>query len=164
MPKPSSLFPEDENYAAFLNGLKSRIRSAQRIIALQDESPLRETLLDPKYPFTDWDGVNPQYKGFDACIEGMESLGDAIDERFDLATQAVEAGNPIPDFDAHFWAVDEMEVLVDEARDLDGGLSTDRVSKWLTSPKIHCVLELASIKMTSTTQRTSLLMRTFPLR
>ncbi|MEO0377306.1 MAG: DUF1016 N-terminal domain-containing protein, partial [Cyanobacteria bacterium P01_A01_bin.17] len=34
MPKPSSLFPEDENYAAFLNGLKSRIRSAQVKAAL----------------------------------------------------------------------------------------------------------------------------------
>ncbi|MEM7771029.1 MAG: PDDEXK nuclease domain-containing protein [Cyanobacteria bacterium P01_A01_bin.37] len=29
MPNPSSLFPEDENYAAFLNELKSRIRRAQ---------------------------------------------------------------------------------------------------------------------------------------
>lgn len=77
---------------------------------------MRMTLFDPKYPFTDWVGHSPEYKGFGNCLKGFSTLADLIDNRFSEATVAVEAGRGIPDFKPHLFAVDEMESLFDEGR------------------------------------------------
>ncbi len=77
------------------------------------------TLFDPKYPFTSWSGHEPDYKGFAACIKGFETLADTIDKRFAQASTAVAAGGSIPTFKPHFFALDEFEMLMDEARLID---------------------------------------------
>lgn len=79
-------------------------------------------LLDPKYPFTEWSGgITPTYTKFSGCISGMEKLGAIIQSRLDEAEFDVKAGRSIRVYPAHLFAIDELEVLVDEARDLDDG-------------------------------------------
>ena len=77
---------------------------------------MRLSLLDPKFPFTKWSGHEPDYKGFEESLSGFGQLANLIDDRFRVARKAVESGGEIPLFPAHFFAIDEMETLSDEAR------------------------------------------------
>lgn len=81
---------------------------------------LKVTLLDPKYPFSAWDGHQPDYEGFDECFEGMREIDRALEQRFKEAKLAKAEGKPLPDFDCHLFAIDELEMLIDDARDKDG--------------------------------------------
>lgn len=79
-------------------------------------------LLDPKYPFTEWTGdIKPSYTKFSGCIQGMELLGRLIDGRISEAEADVKAQRSIQAYPAHLFAIDELEIMVDEARDLDNG-------------------------------------------
>lgn len=85
-------------------------------------------LLDPKFPFTDWTGITPVYQGFAQCIAGMERLGELIDGRLAEASADVKAGRAIRTYPAHLFAIDELEIMVDEARGLDNGALKGRHS------------------------------------
>ena len=79
----------------------------------------RVVLLDPKYPFSEWTTFNPNYKGFRDCLNGIAEIGDRVDARLEEAKRLVEQGKPIPDYEPELIAVDELEVLYDEALVLD---------------------------------------------
>ena len=101
--------PTDSGKSSFIDNL---------IWAMQitHDGQMRLTLFDPKYPFTEWNGHSPDYQGFDQCLSGFETLTNKIQERLDQAKTSFRAGNGIPEFPPHFFAIDEMEALMDEAR------------------------------------------------
>jgi hypothetical protein len=89
----------------------------------------RYDLLDPKYPFTEWTGgIKPTYTKFVGCIAGMEMLGSLIEGRIAEAEADIKAGRSIREYPAHLFAIDELEVMVDEARDLDDGATRGKQS------------------------------------
>jgi uncharacterized membrane-anchored protein YhcB (DUF1043 family) len=75
-------------------------------------------LLDPKYPFTEWSGLMPTFKGAD-CIDGIQLIAAECDRRLSEATQIVDNGGEIPDYSPHIIAIDEQEQLYQDARNLD---------------------------------------------
>lgn len=79
----------------------------------------RVVLLDPKYPFSEWTTFHPDYKGFRDCLNGIAEIGDRVDARLEEAKRLVEQGKPIPDYEPELIAVDELEVLYDEALVID---------------------------------------------
>lgn len=78
------------------------------------------TLLDPKYPFTDWSGHKPDYKGFDECLGAMSLLQVKIEKRLSEAKELADAGKGIPDYEAELFATDELELLYADALSADG--------------------------------------------
>ena len=78
------------------------------------------TLLDPKYPFTEWAGHKPDYKGFDECLGAMSLLQVKIEKRLSEAKALAEAGKEIPDYEAELFAIDELELLYSDALTADG--------------------------------------------
>lgn len=77
---------------------------------------LRVTLADPKYPFTEWTTFEPNFKGADECLVGVGKLERLVDSRFIQARLDKDAGRPIREFPAELFALDEAEILMDEAR------------------------------------------------
>lgn len=83
------------------------------------------TLLDPKYPFTPWQGHQPNYKGFDQCLNGIVALSRTIEARLNEARECADKGEPIPSYQPHLFAVDELEALHDDALEADGNKKGD---------------------------------------
>ncbi|MCU0553092.1 MAG: hypothetical protein MUC48_27495 [Leptolyngbya sp. Prado105] len=104
--------PTDRGKSVFLDNL---INCMKRVHG--DEFQL--TLLDPKYPFTDWNGHQPDHEGFEECLKAMQGLADQIETRIEQAKTDVKAGRPIRNYPAHLFAIDELELMVDEARAID---------------------------------------------
>lgn len=77
---------------------------------------LRVTLADPKYPFTEWTTFDPNFKGAEECLVGVGKLERLVDSRFIQARLDKDAGRPIREFPAELFALDEAEILMDEAR------------------------------------------------
>lgn len=78
------------------------------------------TLLDPKYPFTEWSGHKPDYKGFDECLGAMSLLQVKIEKRLNEAKELADAGKEIPDYSPELFAIDELELLYADALTADG--------------------------------------------
>lgn len=78
------------------------------------------TLLDPKYPFTEWSGHKPDYKGFDECLGAMSLLQVKIEKRLSEAKELADSGKEIPDYEAELFAIDELELLYADALSADG--------------------------------------------
>lgn len=78
------------------------------------------TLLDPKYPFTDWNGHQPDYKGFDECLGAMNLLQVKIDKRLEEAKRLADEGKVIPEYEPELFAIDELELLYADAMTADG--------------------------------------------
>ncbi|WP_346293788.1 IS1/IS1595 family N-terminal zinc-binding domain-containing protein [Sphaerothrix gracilis] len=83
------------------------------------------TLLDPKYPFTPWQGHSPDYKGFSECLTGVTKLSRLIEARLTEARQCADQGEPLPSYDPHLFAIDELEILHDDALEADGNKKGD---------------------------------------
>jgi len=77
---------------------------------------LSVTLADPKYPFTEWTTFEPNFKGAEECLVGVGKLERLVDSRFIQARLDKDAGRPIREFPAELFALDEAEILMDEAR------------------------------------------------
>lgn len=77
---------------------------------------LSVTLADPKYPFTEWTTFEPNFKGADECLVGVGKLERLVDSRFIQARLDKDAGRLIREFPAELFALDEAEILMDEAR------------------------------------------------
>ena len=78
------------------------------------------TLLNPKYPFTDWAGHQPDYKGFDECLGAMSLLQVKIEKRLEEAKALADEGKDIPDYEPELFAIDELELLYADALSADG--------------------------------------------
>lgn len=78
------------------------------------------TLLDPKYPFTEWAGHKPDYKGFDECLGAMSLLQVKIEKRLSEAKDLADQGKDIPEYEAELFAIDELELLYSDALTADG--------------------------------------------
>ena len=78
------------------------------------------TLLDPKYPFTEWSGHTPDYKGFDECLGAMALLQTKIEKRLIEAKDLADRGLSIPDYEPELFAIDELELLYADALSADG--------------------------------------------
>ncbi|MEX0272053.1 hypothetical protein AB3R30_23290 [Leptolyngbyaceae cyanobacterium UHCC 1019] len=77
---------------------------------------LSVTLADPKYPFTEWTTFQPNFKGSEECLVGVGKLERLVDSRFIQARLDKDAGRAIREFPAELFALDEAEILMDEAR------------------------------------------------
>jgi hypothetical protein len=82
-------------------------------------SALGLTTADPKYPFTEWTTFTPQYKGIHECFAGVFKLEKLITSRFAKARLNADSGQPLPEFEPELFALDEAEILMDEARAID---------------------------------------------
>jgi hypothetical protein len=100
--------PTDSGKSALADNLIGALRRVWSDLSL--------TVGDPKYPFTEWTTFNPDYKGVEQCLRGMELLEHLIDTRFAQATADKAAGKEIREFPAELFALDEAEILMDEAR------------------------------------------------
>lgn len=85
----------------------------------QTYSNLGLTTADPKYPFTEWTTFIPQYKGIHECFAGVFKLEKLITSRFAKARLNADLGQPLPEFEPELFALDEAEILMDEARAID---------------------------------------------
>lgn len=80
-------------------------------------------ILDPKYPYTDWNNFKPQYKGlkpmddkiagFKTCIDGLNDMLAVLDERLTEDTLAVDKGLPRNNFKPQIWVLDELLMIKD---------------------------------------------------
>lgn len=103
--------PTDTGKSILADNLVGALRQVFQTLTL--------TTADPKYPFTEWTTFTPQYKGIDECFSGVFKLEKLIISRFAKARKAVDVGLPLPEFEPELFALDEAEILVDEARSLD---------------------------------------------
>lgn len=91
------------------------------------------TLLDPKYPFTDWSGHQPDYKGFEECLGAMSLLQVKIEKRLSEAKKLADEGKDIPDYDPELFAIDELELLYADALSADGEKKGDTTKALIKS-------------------------------
>lgn len=89
------------------------------------------TLLDPKAPYTKWQGgIVPDFKNLE-CVEAISNISQELQARFDEANKiADEFGNDGPEFEGYvdrlayqLFVLDEAQYLYRTARAEDGKLS-----------------------------------------
>lgn len=70
---------------------------------------LELVLIDPKYPMSDWSGIEPKYKKIDGAILGLKAMADEVNRRLDLACSYADKKEPIPEFEPILYVVDEID-------------------------------------------------------
>jgi hypothetical protein len=78
---------------------------------------LEVILIDPKYPFSEWDSIKPKYKGTEDSILGLQAMAEDVQHRLKLATQDADAGRPIRDFNKTLYILDESDTVAGEFND-----------------------------------------------
>ncbi|NEZ68410.1 hypothetical protein D0962_37810 [Leptolyngbyaceae cyanobacterium CCMR0082] len=75
-------------------------------------------ILDPKYPFTEWSNLTPDFKN-DECIEAITTIGDEMRERFKSANGVADKySNDSPEFRCYIEQLSYELFVIDEAQDL----------------------------------------------
>ncbi|NEP16879.1 MAG: hypothetical protein F6J97_08225 [Leptolyngbya sp. SIO4C1] len=76
------------------------------------------TILDPKYPFTQWSNIKPDFKN-DECVTKIQEIGSEMAERFSEANQvADEHGADSEGFSRYLDGLSYELFVIDEAQDL----------------------------------------------
>lgn len=69
------------------------------------------TLIDPKYPLSEWD-FTPRYKGIEEAYNGLQEAADLVESRLKLARDDKEAGRPIRSFKPILYVIDEIDWVI----------------------------------------------------
>lgn len=69
-------------------------------------------IIDPKFPFSDWGKLTPNYKGIDESLDGLETMSNTILDRLKLARDCADHKRPLPVFRPQLWVVDEIDMIV----------------------------------------------------
>lgn len=69
------------------------------------------TLIDPKYPLSEWD-FTPKYKGIDEAFDGLQEAADLVETRLKLARDDKESGKAIRSFKPALYVVDEIDWVI----------------------------------------------------
>ena len=69
------------------------------------------TLIDPKYPLSEWDFA-PRYKGIDEAFDGLQEAADLVESRIKLARDDKESGKTIRSFKPALYVVDEIDWVI----------------------------------------------------
>lgn len=69
------------------------------------------TLIDPKYPLSEWD-ITPKYKGIDEAFDGLQEAADLVESRLKLAREDKEADKPIRAFKPALYVIDEIDWVI----------------------------------------------------
>lgn len=76
------------------------------------------TILDPKYPFTEWSNIKPDFKN-DECVTKIQEIGLSMAERFSEANKVADAyGADSDEFSRYLDALSYELFVIDEAQDL----------------------------------------------
>lgn len=70
-------------------------------------------LIDPKYPLSDWD-IEPQYKGINEALSGLQSLANTVENRLKAARKCKDTKGELPDFSPILYVVDEIDWIASE--------------------------------------------------
>ncbi len=70
-------------------------------------------LVDPKYPLSDWE-IEPQYKGINEALKGLENLANIVENRLKTARKSKDSGEGIPNFPPILYVVDEVDWIASE--------------------------------------------------
>jgi hypothetical protein len=97
------------------SGKSTLLDNVLNLYRLIHRGEMKLTLLDPKYPFTPWQGHSPDYKGFRECLSAVTQLSELIDQRLTEARTCADRGEAIPSYEPHLFAIDELEALHDDA-------------------------------------------------
>lgn len=75
-------------------------------------------ILDPKYPFTEWSNLTPDFKN-NECISAVTAIGDEMRERFKAANELADKhSNDSPEFKRYIEQLSYELFVIDEAQDL----------------------------------------------
>lgn len=69
------------------------------------------TLVDPKYPLSEWD-IPARYKGIDEAYDGLKEAADLVESRLKLAREDKENGRPIRKFKPFLFVIDEIDWII----------------------------------------------------
>jgi hypothetical protein len=76
-------------------------------------------LCDPKYPFTEWSDIQPNYKGVNETLAAVSNITERMNERMGKARLAKDNGLAIPDFGKQMLVIDEAQVAFAGAKQND---------------------------------------------
>jgi nucleoside-triphosphatase THEP1 len=69
------------------------------------------TLIDPKYPLSEWD-FTPRYKGIEDAFAGLKEASSLVETRLQLAREDKETGKVIRAFKPALFVIDEIDWVV----------------------------------------------------
>lgn len=69
------------------------------------------TLIDPKYPLSEWDFI-PKYRGIDEAYAGLEEAAQLVETRLKLAREDKENGKELRNFKPALYVVDEIDWVI----------------------------------------------------
>lgn len=86
---------------------------ANNLIAVmqQELGGCEVTLIDPKYPLSEWD-IQPKYKGIDEAYDGLKEAADLVESRLKLARDDKEKGLAIRKFKPALFVIDEIDWII----------------------------------------------------
>ena len=70
-------------------------------------------LIDPKYPLSEWE-FEPDYKGVEQALEGLERLKKEVESRLEMAKSDKKSGVKIRGFSPILFIIDEIDWVVSE--------------------------------------------------
>ena len=91
-------------------------------------------IIDPKYPFTKWSNLTPDFKGVNECIYGVDAIGKEMSKRFSDAKEIADRyTNDSSEFEQflsnlshELFVIDEAQFLYKEAKKADRKLGNKR--------------------------------------
>lgn len=97
--------PTGSGKSTFIKNLMDMVKLKMQIPHIEDFF----TIIDPKYPLSDWGSMVPKYQSIDEALTGIFDMYRQMNERLQTAKDAKSRNLPVPKFPPSFWLIDEVD-------------------------------------------------------